>query len=74
MVVVGGMDTGRKPGGGRMIEKSSWLSDDAALSSLEDMSTTAGYRDVMCVRRAYANSQHRGVASCIHLCRSLCRI
>jgi len=25
MVVVGGMDTGRKPGGGRMSEKSSWL-------------------------------------------------
>jgi len=67
MVVVDGMDTGRKPGGGMMSEKSSWLSDDAALSSLEDMSTTAGCRDVMCVRRAYVNSQHRGVASCIHL-------
>jgi len=26
------------------------------------------------VRRAYANSQHRGVASCIHLRRSFCRI
>jgi len=61
MVVVGGMDTGRKPGGGRMSETSSWLSDDAASSSLEDMSTTAGCRDVMCVRRAYANSQHRRV-------------
>jgi len=73
MVVVGGMDTGRKSGGGRISEKSSWLSDDAASSSLEDMSTTAGCRDVMCVRRAYANSQHRGVAFCIHLRRSLCR-
>jgi len=60
MVVVGGMDTGRKPGGGRMSEKSSWLSDDAASSSSEDMSTTTGCRDVMCVRRAYANSQRRG--------------
>jgi len=39
-----------------MSEKSSWLSDDAASSSLEDMSTT-GCRDVMCVRRAHANSQ-----------------
>jgi len=26
------------------------------------------------VRRAYANSQHRGVASCIYLSRSFCRI
>jgi len=74
MVVVGGMDTGRKPGGGRMSEKSSWLCDVAASSSLEDMSTTAGCRDVRCVRRAYANSQHRGFASCIHLRRSLSRI
>jgi len=74
MVVVGGMDTGRKPGGGGMSEKPSWLSDDAASLSSEDMSTTTGCRDVMCVRRAYANSQHRGVASCIHLHRSLCRI
>jgi len=74
MVLVGGMDTGWKPGGGRMSEKSSLLSDDAASSSSEDMSTTAGCKEVMCVRRAYANSQHRGVASCIHLRRSLCRI
>jgi len=74
MVVVSGMDTGWKPGGGRMSEKSSWLSDDAASSSSEDMSTTTGCRDVTCVRRAYANSQHRVVASCIHLRRSLCRI
>jgi len=71
MVVVGGMDTGRKPGGGRMSEKSSWLSDDAASSSSEDMSTTSDCKDVTCVRRAYANSQHRGVASCMHLRRSL---
>jgi len=73
MVVVGGMDTGRKPGGGRMSEKSSWLSDDAASSSSEDMSTTAGWRDVMCVRRAYAYSSQRGVDSCIHLRNSFCR-
>ena len=58
MVLVGGMDTGWKPVGVRMSEKSSSLSDDAASSSLEDMSTTAGCRDVMCAWRAYANSQH----------------
>ena len=63
MWLVGGMDTGWKPGGGRMSEKSSLLSDDAASSSSEDMSTTAGCKEVMCVRRAYANSQHRRVAS-----------
>ena len=74
MVLVVGMDTGWKPGGGRMSEKSSLLSDDAASSSSEDMSTTAGGKEVMCVRRAYANSQHRGVASCVHLRRSFCRI
>ena len=73
MVVVGDMDTGRKPGGGRMSEKSSWLSGDAASSSSEDMSTTAGWRDVMCVRRAYAYSPQRGVDSCIHLRNSFCR-
>jgi len=73
MVLVGGMDTGWKPGGGRMSEMSSLLSDDAASSSSEDIPTTAGCKDVMCVRRAYANSQHRGVASCTHLCRSLGR-
>jgi len=56
MVVVSGTDAGWKPGGGRMSEKSSWLSDDTASSSSEDMSTTVGCRDVMCVRRAYAYS------------------
>ena len=73
MVVVGGMDTGRKPGGGGMSEELSWLSDDAASSSLEDMSTTAGCRDVMCVRRAYAYSPQKGVASCIHLRNFFCK-
>ena len=57
-----------------MSEKSSLLSDDAASSLSEDVSTTAGCKEVMCVRRAYANSQHRGVVSCTHLRRSLCRI
>ena len=57
-----------------MSEKSSLLSDDTASSSSEDMSTTAGCINVMCVRRAYANSRQRGVASCIHLRRSFCRI
>ena len=61
-------------GGGRMSEKSSLLSDNAVSSSSEDMSTTAGCKEVMCARRAYTNSQHRGVASCIHLRRSFCRI
>jgi len=73
MVVVGGMDTGRKPGGGRMSEKSSWLSYDDASSSSEDMSTTAGWRDVMCVQRAYAYSPQKGVDSCIHLHNAFCR-
>jgi len=63
MVVVGGMNTGWKPGGGRMGGKLLWLSDDTASSSSEDMSTTAGCRDVMRVRRAYAYSPQRGVAS-----------
>jgi len=35
MVVVGDMDTGWKPGGGRISAKSSWLSDDAASFSSE---------------------------------------
>jgi len=74
MVLVGGMDIGWKPGGGRMSEKLSLLSDDSASSSSEDMSTTAGCKEVMCVRRSYANSQHRGETSCIHLRRSFCRI
>jgi len=73
MVVVDGMDTGWKPRGGKMSEKSSWLSDEAASLSLEDMSTTAGCRDVKCVRRTYAYSPQRGVASCTHLCNSFCR-
>jgi len=42
MVLVGGMDTGLKPGGGGMSIKSSLLFHDAASSSSEDMSTTAG--------------------------------
>jgi len=58
----------------RMREKSSLLSDNAASSSSEDMSATAGCKDVMCVRRAYVNSQHREMASCIHLRRSFCSI
>jgi len=69
MVVVGGIDTGRKPGGGMMSEKSS----DTASSSSADMSTTAGCRDVMGVRRAYAYRSQRGEASWIHLRNSFCR-
>jgi len=48
MVLVGGMDTGWKPGGGKMSEKSSLLSDDAASLSSEDMSTTDGCKEVVC--------------------------
>jgi len=74
MVLVGGMDTSWKPGGGGVSEKSSLLSDDAVSSSSENMSPTAGCRNVMCVRRVCANSQHRGVLSYIHLRMSFCRI
>ena len=48
MVLVGGMDTDWKPGGGRMSEKSSLLSDNAASSSSEDRSTTDGCKEVVC--------------------------
>jgi len=57
-----------------MSEKSSLLSDDAASSSPEDMSTTASCRHVMCAQMAYANSRHRGVAFCFYLRGSFCRI
>jgi len=56
-----------------MSEKSSLLSDDAASSSSEDKSTTAGCTNVMCMRRAYANSPQRGGASCIHFRNSFCK-
>jgi len=66
MVALGGVNAGWNPGGSRIGEKSSWLSDDSAASSSEDMSTTAGRREVTCMRRAYANSLQSGVASVIH--------
>jgi len=69
MVLVGGMDTGWKPGGGMMSGKSSLLSEDTA----SDMSTTAGCRDVMCVRREYTYSPQSWVASCIHLRNFFCK-
>ena len=43
----GGMDAGWKPGGSKIGEKSSLLSDDAATSSSEDNSTPAGCREDM---------------------------
>ena len=49
-----------------MSEKSSLLSDDAVSSSSEYMSTTAGWRDVMCVQRAYAYSPQSCMASRHH--------
>ena len=39
MVLVGGMDTCWKPGGGRMSERSSLLSDDASSSSSETVTS-----------------------------------
>jgi len=50
-----------------MNEKLLVLSEDAASSSSEDMSTTAGCWDVMCVRKVCACSPQREVASCMHL-------
>jgi len=56
----------RKPGGRIIDEKSSLLSDDPPASLSEDRSTTAGCREVTCMRRAYANSLRIGVAYVIH--------
>jgi len=38
MVALGGVDAGWDPGGSRIGEKSSWLSDDSATSSSETFS------------------------------------
>jgi hypothetical protein len=63
----GGTDAGWKPGESKIGEKSSLLSDDScAASSSEDDSAVTGCRDVMCMRRAYANSPQMGLASVIH--------
>jgi len=72
MVSLGGVDAGWKPGGSRICEKSSLLSDDSAVASLKDISTTAGSKEVTCMRRAYANSLQIGVASMIQRCRPFC--
>jgi len=66
MVPFVGIDSGWKPGGSKIDEKSSLLSDDSAASSSEDMSTTAGCREVTCMRGTYANALQIGVASVIH--------
>jgi len=66
MLMGGGMQAGWNPGGKRMGEKSSLLSKDSASLSSEDRSTTDDCRQVMCMRRAYANSPQIGVASWIH--------
>jgi len=61
------LPSGGMAAGGRNIEeKSSLLSDDAAASSSEDKSTTAGCREVTCMRRADAHSLQIGVASVLH--------
>ena len=72
MVSFGGVDAGWNPGGSRIGEKSSLLSDDIASSSSEDMSTTAGSKEVTRMRRAYANSLQSGVASMIQLFKPFC--
>jgi len=72
MVLFGGIDAGWKPGGSKIGEKSSLLLDDGAASSSEDMSTAAGFKEVTCMRRAYAKSLQIGVASMIHAFRPFC--
>ena len=74
MVPFGGIDAGWKPGGSKIGEKSSLLLQDSAASSSEDMSTTAGCREVTCMRRAYANALQIqvGVASVIHPFKPFC--
>jgi len=74
MVPFRGVDAGWKPGGSRIGEKSSLLLEDSAASSSEDMSTTAGCKEVTCMRRAYANSLQIGVASMIHPFRPFCSL
>ena len=66
MLPGGGTNAGWKPGGSKIGEKLSLLSDDIAASSSEDKSTVTGYRDVICIRSAYVNSPQMGVASVIH--------
>jgi len=61
-----------EPGGSKIGKKSSLLSDDRAASSSEDLSTTAGCREVTCMRRAYTNSLQIGVASVIHHFKPFC--
>jgi len=66
MLPGGGTDAGWKPGGSKIGEKSSLLSDNSAASSSEDNSTVTGCRDVTCMRRAHANSPQMGLASVIY--------
>jgi len=56
MLPFGGTDAGWNLVGSKICEKLSLLSDDNAVSSLKDKSTTTGCRDVTCMWRAYANS------------------
>ena len=74
MLMGGGMQAGWNPGGKKMGEKSSLLSEDSASSSSESRSTTDGCREVMCMRSAYANSSQIGVASWIHPASSVCNM
>jgi len=72
MVSFGMVDAGWKPGGSRIGDKASMLSDDSTASSSEDMSTTTGGKELTCMRRAYANSLQIGVASMIQPFRPFC--
>jgi len=72
MVPFGGTDAGWKPGGSKIGEKLSLRSDDSPTTLSEDMSTTAGWGEMTCMRRAYANSLQIGVASIIHPFKPFC--
>jgi len=52
MVPFGGINACWKPGGSKIGEQSSLLLDDSEPSSSEDRSSTAGCREVTCMRRA----------------------
>ena len=67
MLPGGGTDAGWKPGGSKVGEKSSLLSDDSTALSSEDKSTVTGCRHATCMRSTIADSPQMGVASVIHL-------
>jgi len=66
MLPCGGMDAGWKLARRNVDENQSLPSDNVAASSSENKSTTAGCREVTCMRRAYAISLQIRVASVFH--------